>query len=382
MSRAFVQLWKTTLKGVSIDVDATEGAIIGENLFIRQSDGTLALFEPSSGVVTPSVGNAVTVSITTSGMSTSTQQVGGSNSGYQQDISPAAAPTNFDLDASMIAGLNNPEFPTLNYILVGNGVSWVAVPMTGDATILASGAITANVVSKTATASGTNTYTATFNPVAFITGVVYTVTFTNGNTTAATLNTKAIKFKGSALVSGDIPASSTLALLYDGTNLQIVGPSLGAGSGFLLAANNLSDVVSAIASIDHISKISTTIAAAATTDLTTATGDSVTITGAATISSLGNGAAGIRRVTSFSGGGCVLVHNVASMDLITQANITTVIGDKCEWVSVGSSQWVMVWYTRYDGTALVGGSSVTAGTGLVDTSNVISLAHSVYVYFG
>ncbi len=246
MSRAFVQLWKTSLKGVSIDVDATEGAIIGENLFIRQADGTLALFEPSSGVVTPAVGNAVTVSITTSGMSTSTQQVGGSNSGYQQDISPAAAPTNFDLDASMIAGLNNPAFPTLNYILVGNGVSWVAVPMTGDGTIVASGLFTANVVSKTATATGTNTYTATFVPAAFITGVVYHVTFTNANTTAATLNTKAIQFRNAGLTGGEIPALSTLDLLYDGTALQIVGGQSGSAGTTVTAGTGLVDTTNVI----------------------------------------------------------------------------------------------------------------------------------------
>jgi hypothetical protein len=122
------------------------------------------------------------------------------------------------------------DFPTLNYILVGNGSQWVSVPMSGDASIVASGAITVSTVSKTATASGTNTYTATLAPVpaAYISGVVYTISFTNGNTGAATLNlnslgAKAIQLRGAALTGNEIPANATLSLLYDGTQFQIIG---------------------------------------------------------------------------------------------------------------------------------------------------------------
>jgi len=140
--RSFVALFRTPTKGVSIDPNATEGAIVGENLFIRATDGSLSLFEPSSGVVTPASGApATTVTITPGGMSTSTQSVGGSNSGYAPEQSPAAAPTNYDLDLSMIAGLGQTAFPTVNTILIGDGTQWVAKQMTGDASILASGAI-------------------------------------------------------------------------------------------------------------------------------------------------------------------------------------------------------------------------------------------------
>lgn len=130
--RSFVQLFRTPTKGISIDPNATEGAVVGENLFIRnKTTGDLELFEPSSGTITNASGASTNVLIT-AGTQTPATSVAGSNSGYAPDQNPAAAPTNFDLDASMIAGLNNPEFPTLNYILVGNGVKWVAVPAVDD----------------------------------------------------------------------------------------------------------------------------------------------------------------------------------------------------------------------------------------------------------
>jgi hypothetical protein len=169
------------------------------------------------------------------------------------------------------------------------------------------------------------------------------------------------EFTGTLVTTGpDGSANSDIVFECTAVSPVVVGTtaitfqSVGMASGFLRSANNLSDVASAIASIDNISKISTAISAGATTDLTTATGDTVSITSGATITSFGNGAAGIRRVITFAGVS-TLVHNPSQLDLITQANITTVIGDKCEMVAVGSNQWVMVWYQRYDGTPLVGG---------------------------
>jgi hypothetical protein len=174
------------------------------------------------------------------------------------------------------------------------------------------------------------------------------------------------EFTGTLVTTGpDGSANSDIVFECTAVSPVVVGTtaitfqSVGMASGFLRSANNLSDVASAIASIDNISKISTAITAGATTDLTTATGDTVSITSGATITSFGNGAAGIRRVVTFAGVS-TLVHNPSQLDLITQANITTVIGDKCEMVAVGSNQWVMAWYQRYDGTPLVGGGGTGA----------------------
>jgi hypothetical protein len=85
------------------------------------------------------------------------------------------------------------------------------------------------------TASGTDTYTATVTPAftAYTTGQRFNIKFTNANTGAATINinskgAKSIVKNGStALSAGDIAAGQVMLLVYDGTNMQIVGPSGG-----------------------------------------------------------------------------------------------------------------------------------------------------------
>jgi hypothetical protein len=89
------------------------------------------------------------------------------------------------------------------------------------------------------TASGTNTYTATPSPAlaSYVTGQRYLVTFTNGNTGASTLNLNSLGARSivtggsTALSSGDIPAGQTLLLMYDGTNIKIVGAAGSGGGG-------------------------------------------------------------------------------------------------------------------------------------------------------
>lgn len=88
-----------------------------------------------------------------------------------------------------------------------------------------------------ATASGTDTYTATISPAitAYTSTQRFFIRFTNANTGAATLNlnslgAKSIVKNGStALASGDIAAGQIYALAYDGTNFQIIGKIGGAG---------------------------------------------------------------------------------------------------------------------------------------------------------
>lgn len=87
-----------------------------------------------------------------------------------------------------------------------------------------------------ATASGTDTYTATVTPAfpAYTSGQRFNIKFTNANTGAATININSkgaksiVKNGATALSSGDISAGQILFLQYDGTNMQIVG---GGGSG-------------------------------------------------------------------------------------------------------------------------------------------------------
>jgi hypothetical protein len=79
-------------------------------------------------------------------------------------------------------------------------------------------------------AAGTDTYTCNPGPAltAYNSGQVLIAHFANANTGAATLNAnalgaKAIQRRGVAVSAGQIPIGSTLQLVYDGTNFQIIG---------------------------------------------------------------------------------------------------------------------------------------------------------------
>tara|TARA_Y100001938_G_scaffold109476_1_gene149676 strand:- start:866 stop:2176 length:1311 start_codon:yes stop_codon:yes gene_type:complete len=92
--------------------------------------------------------------------------------------------------------------------------------------------------------AGTNTYTATINAdtgFALYDGFEFVGDFANGNTGAATINltphggsalgAKAIKKNVStALASGDIAAGAKVALIYDGTNFQMMSPVVSTAS--------------------------------------------------------------------------------------------------------------------------------------------------------
>jgi hypothetical protein len=131
--KSFLQLFRAN-KGIWVDPDATVGAVIGEDLFIRLDDGSLALFEPTAGNIVTGDGSVTPVALTEqsrqkrlngrsvkSGSTTTTAitrsenrlllsrggglATPGSNSGYQPANSPATPQTNFDLDPHMIADL-------------------------------------------------------------------------------------------------------------------------------------------------------------------------------------------------------------------------------------------------------------------------------------
>jgi hypothetical protein len=216
------------------------------------------------------------------------------------------------------------------------------------------------------TANTGNTYTATPSPAItqYATNQIYVFHINAANTGAATINVNGlgalpVKFRGAALTGGEMPLDAMMEFLCDGSNFHILAGETGTVTGVLFAANNLSDVASEVASLDNLTPLSSNIASAATTDLSTATGRNVTITGTTTITALGTCAAGVERVTRFAGA-LTLTHNATTMICITAANITTAAGDECGWVSLGSGDWRMQWYAKADGTALVssgGGSS-------------------------
>lgn len=107
------------------------------------------------------------------------------------------------------------------------------------------------------------------------------------------------------------------------------------------------------------------IASAATTNLATATGVFVHVTGTTTITALGTADAGTLRIVRFAGA-LTLTHNATSLILPTGANITTAANDVAIFVSEGSGNWRCVAYLRANGMPL--GASAFALT-LLDDAN-------------
>lgn len=108
---------------------------------------------------------------------------------------------------------------TLNFLRADG--SWVADVLTQSGSKLS------------ATASGTNTYTATITPAiaAYLNTHRFFIRFTNANTGASTLNLNGlgavpiVRNNGNALTSGDILAGGIYVLAYDGTNFRLITPS-------------------------------------------------------------------------------------------------------------------------------------------------------------
>lgn len=101
------------------------------------------------------------------------------------------------------------------------------------------------------------------------------------------------------------------------------------------------------------------LAAAATVNLASATGNFLHITGTGTISSFGTCPEGARFILVFDGV-CTLTYNATSLIIPGSANKTTAANDCCMIVSEGSGNWRIVGYFPIAGGS--GGGTVTAVT--------------------
>lgn len=149
-----------------------------------------------------------------------------------------------------------------------------------------------------------------------------------------------------------MPVPNTMADLA-----TLAGSNSPAGSEAI--GNSLDNYLRAISAILRSTNAlaSATIAAASTTDIGSADGESVQITGSATITSLGTGFNGCRRELRFSGA-CTLTHS-ANLSLPGGANITTAAGDAISFRCVGSGQWLCTARAR----AVPSSADVIAGLG-------------------
>lgn len=100
-----------------------------------------------------------------------------------------------------------------------------------------------------------------------------------------------------------------------------------------------------------IASVGANIASATTTDLTTATGSYVNITGTTTITGLGSEVAGVEYWLNFNGI-LTLTYNATSLILPGAQSIVTAAGDLAKMISLGSGNWICGIFLRADGTAI------------------------------
>jgi uncharacterized cupin superfamily protein len=125
----------------------------------------------------------------------------------------------------------------------------------------------------------------------------------------------------------------------------------------VVIANGGTTAITAVGAHDNLSTLSTAIASAATTDLSTATGTYVHITGVTTITSFGTMAGGVERTLVFDAG--LTVTNNANIILAGGANITTSAGDVMIFRSEGAGVWRLVDYLRASGGGLYYGDETS-----------------------
>ena len=132
-----------------------------------------------------------------------------------------------------------------------------------------------------------------------------------------------------------MPVPNTMADLS-----TLAGSNSPAGSETVFP--NLDDYLRALSAIVRSTNAvsASTIAAASTTNIAGSSGESVQVTGAATITSLGTGYAGCRREVRFAG--ACLLTNSTNLQLWGGNNYTTSAGDTITFRCIAAGQWICV----------------------------------------
>lgn len=187
-------------------------------------------------------------------------------------------------------------------------------------------------------------------------GTVGTLPVNQGGTGVATITNHGVMLgQGtSPIVATAVGATGTVLRGATGAD-----PAFGAVAlttdvtGVLPVANGGTNGATIIAAYDSLTTQGADIpAVAGTTNIGAATGAFVNITGAETITGLGTVAAGTERIVKFTGI-CVLTHNGTSLILPGSANITTAANDTAAFASLGSGNWLCLWYKRTASAPLI-----------------------------
>lgn len=114
----------------------------------------------------------------------------------------------------------------------------------------------------------------------------------------------------------------------------------------------------AVGALDNLHTKGSNVASASTTNLSTATGDLVHITGTTTITAFTSQTAGNERTVVFDAS-LTLTHNATSLILPDGTNIITKAGDSAVFRSEGSGNWKCVSYTHNDRSATASSATTT-----------------------
>lgn len=148
-----------------------------------------------------------------------------------------------------------------------------------------------------------------------------------------------------ASAQGHLGAGAVGTQVFTATVTASAQDHLGLGTAALV------DTGAAASEIGLNDEAFTDVASATTTDIGAATSLNVRITGTTTITGLGTVAAGIRRNVRFADA-LTLTHNATSLILLGTANIATAADDTAEFISLGSGNWLCLWYKKADGTPI------------------------------
>lgn len=233
MTRARVPVYNTPNKAVYIETDATKGATIGVDVYYNgelvKPEDILNKFASAGGPQGSAAGGSSSAGTPASAPSQMVRQSSGAPVSTQAGA--LTFQTNLAQDVSPLRQRQQLLQPMFNGVAKGlSGIRNLNNAGAGVAMLENDGETVTPVFSPYVTAAGTNTYTATVSPAlpAYTANTLFVVNFPNANTAAATLNLNslgavAIQLNGAGLTSGQIPANSTLELLYDGTHFQITG---------------------------------------------------------------------------------------------------------------------------------------------------------------
>ncbi len=158
--------------------------------------------------------------------------------------------------------------------------------------------------------------------------------------------------RANAILSFDnngVPSATQLASLGAAINVSLTSPQ----NGDALTYNAGSWLNRSV-----LASLGTNIASAATTAISAADSDFVTITGTTGITSFGTPASLSRKhIWAVFAGAVTITHNATTLILPGAANYTTAAGDVLECVHISGANWRVVGITKANGQAVVSSAS-------------------------